>query len=172
MAIGFAVGSLCMIDRAVDAQDATWKIGVVNRKLAYDSYKKQVEETDRLEKKVETRQAGLDKMAEDIRKAREEFEQNADSMSSEDQDRARQRISADFAAYQAELKKIQTEIDGEHALLIKHFRQDIDAAVTKVGEQGNFHLILESDPKIQSVLYFSTSIDITPQVIALLNSGN
>jgi Skp family chaperone for outer membrane proteins len=82
----------------------------------------------------------------------------------------RDKIESDFRKYQTEFKRLQGEIDSKSRKFFARMMEDIDAAVKEIGVSENYHLIFEADPKSPTtVLYYSTTIDITSEVITRLN---
>jgi Skp family chaperone for outer membrane proteins len=157
---------------AQDDSVENWRIAVVDRKEVFDNYAKQKDETAKLKAEVEKMQADLDKMSDKIQAAKDAYEADKEGMTEEQRDEAKKKIQQDFAEYQAQLKSMQAKVDSENALLIKNLKKDIDTAIAKYGEEKDYHLILEADPRSPtSVLYYKAAIDVTGDVVQRLNSG-
>lgn len=150
-----------------------YRIGVVNRKKAFDDYEKQQAAWAKLEKERETKQAVVDKQSDAIIAAQKKLAEDK-TMSQTDKETVALKIQEDTLDYQNAFQKLQNEINVRANRFFADMMKEVDASVQAVGSAGNYHLIFEADPNPRSgsaVLYFSATIDITPQVIQHLNSG-
>ncbi len=158
---------------AAPIRPEAYRIAVVNRKKAFDDYKKQQTEWGALEKELEAKQAAADRQSDAINAAQKKFAEDK-SLTQEQKEAMALKIQEDMLDYQTAFKKLQNEIDVAAKKFFDTMMKDVDAAIQTIGNEGNYHLIFESDPNPQArsaVLYFSATIDITPQVVALLNGG-
>jgi len=150
-----------------------YKIGVVNRKQAFDNYERQKQEFTALEAEVKEKQTEIDKLSELIKGEQKQYDdaKASGTMTPEQLTELEEKVKSDFRKYRADYDRLQKDIDSKHMSLIKRMKQDIDSAVAEIGNAENFHLILEGDPNSpQGTLYYASSIDITPRVIERLNS--
>jgi Skp family chaperone for outer membrane proteins len=153
---------------AASAQ-APYKIAVVNRKEAFDAYERQKTEWQRLEDEKNKRQADIDALSKKIEEDKKRYEAGT-GMTQEQKDQLKEQIEADFRKYQNQFRDAQSEIDSKSRKFFAQMMEEIDQAIQEIGAQENYHLIMECDRKAAtSVIYFSTTIDITPKVIAHLN---
>ncbi|MBX7259189.1 MAG: OmpH family outer membrane protein [Candidatus Hydrogenedentes bacterium] len=150
--------------------DGQFKIGVVNRKMVFDSYKKREQGLADLEAQKNKLQVEIDALSKSIEAKKKKYEDEKDKMTDDERTKLKDEITREFGEYQAQFKLKQDDIDRQSQRFLSGIMQDIDNAVNQIGSQQNYHLILEADPKSPtSVIYFSTTLDITSQVIALLN---
>lgn len=147
-----------------------FKIGVVNLKVAFDAYDKQKNQYQDLEVQRDTKQKEIDKLSERITAARERYDAEKDTMSDSVRDALEESIEADFGLYKAEFKRLQEDIDRREKKLLEVIFEDIHQAIAEVGARGNYHLVFEGGESGRSgVLYFSTPLNMTQQVIDYLN---
>ena len=85
--VGLLVGLAAPFAWAQDGAGGGYKIGVVDRKQAFDSYEKQQREFAALETELQSAQSQIDALSERIEKARNEYQANRDSWN--DEERAR-----------------------------------------------------------------------------------
>lgn len=162
--------------RAVNAapiRPDAYRIAVVNRKKVFDEYNKQKESWGKLEKEREQKQAKVDKLADAINKERKTLTEDK-TISQTDKETRALKLQEDTLDYENAFRKLQNEINVQADKFFSRMMKDVDAAVQAVGSEGNYHLIFEADPNPRSggaVLYFSATIDITPQVVQHLNGG-
>lgn len=159
-----------MLAAPVMAQEAkSYKIGVVNRKKVFDEYDKQIEGLKKLQAERDKLQVDMDALSDSITKKQENL-RDAKNLSDEERARLTDEIQSEFREYEAEFRKRQGEMDQSSKRFMEDIMKDIRAAVTAIGQEGGYDLILEADPlATSSVLYHSTSIDLTSQVILRLN---
>ncbi len=158
---------------SVQSANSQYKIGVVDRKQVFDDYNKQKEEWKALEAEKKDLQAEIDKLSDSITADKKRLEEGT-GMTEEQKTELRDKIESDFRMYQTEFKRLQGEIDSKSRKFFLRMMEDIDAAIKEIGANENYHLILEGDPKVPnpSVLYYSSTIDITSKVVERLNRGS
>jgi Skp family chaperone for outer membrane proteins len=155
---------------AAKASAGQFKIAVVDRKVVFDSYDKQKREWEALELEKKTLQDQIDKLSNTITADKEKLENASSNLSDQQKQDLRDKIESDFRKYQTEFKRLQGEIDSKSRKFFARMMEDIDAAVKEIGVSENYHQIFEADPKSPTtVLYYSTTIDITSEVITRLN---
>ncbi|MCC6697467.1 MAG: OmpH family outer membrane protein [Candidatus Hydrogenedentes bacterium] len=160
-------------EKAAAAQAAPaggqYKIAVVNRKQVFDNYDRQKREWDALEAEKKQLQTKIDALSDSITADKKKLEEGT-GMTDEQKTTLRDKIESDYRMYQAEFKRLQGEIDSKSRKFFGTMMEDIDKAINAIGVAENYHLIFEADPKSPtSVLYFSTTIDITTKVTDKLN---
>lgn len=158
---------------AAPIRPEAYRIAVVNRKQAFDEYNKQKQSWAKLEKEREAKQAVVDKQSDAIIANQKKLVEDK-AMSQADKEALAIKIQEDTLDYQNAFQKLQNEINLEADKFFASIMTEVDAAVQAVGSAGNYHLVFEADSNPRSggaVLYFSATIDITPQVIQQLNGG-
>jgi len=154
------------------AQDSPggYKIGVVDVQQVMTNYNKRDTKYRQLEQEVNRLQTDIDNISQRIEANRARFESGRTTMSEDELFNLKQQIDRDMTEYRAELEKRQREIDRQEELVLREVIEDVDAAIATVAKQGNYHLILNAKGGPRSgVLYHDTTIEITSQVLALLN---
>lgn len=154
-----------------DAQaDSTYKIGVVNVKQVFDTYERQKKEYSLLQSERDGKQAEIDKLSAQITAAKERYDRDREKMSDAEREQLEEQIESDYSKYKADFKRLQEDIDRQEKRLLEVVFEDIHVAIQELGARSDFHLILESgQPGRTSVLYHSTTMDITQQVTDHLN---
>ena len=155
---------------AASQSDGAYKIGVVNVKQVFDSYERQKKEYAKLQTERDTKQAEIDKLSEKITAAKERYDKNRSSMSDSEREQLEEQIETDYSQYKADFKRLQEDIDRQEKRLLETVFEDIHKAIQEVGARADFHLVLEAgQPGRTSVLYHSTTLDVTQQVTDHLN---
>lgn len=151
--------------------DGQYKIAVADLKVLLKDYSKRKEMYDELQAEVDRRQKEIDALSEKIQKAKDAFEASADTMGDQERLEKETGIESDYIKYQGKMKEHQNYIDKQEEQVLRTVVADIQAAIERVGQQENYHLILNSAKGPQgSVLYHSATIDITSKVLASLEA--
>lgn len=157
------------------AQDAAgYKIGVVDLQEVLANYNKRKAKYDELQREVEARQGKIDVLSKEIEadKARHETMRKSDSPNADSLRELETQIQKKFAQYKADMEILQREIDQMEEKVLREVVGDVDAALDNIGKTENYHLILNARKGPSgSVVYHSTTIDITGKVLATLNGG-
>ncbi|MBX3178754.1 MAG: OmpH family outer membrane protein [Candidatus Hydrogenedentes bacterium] len=151
-------------------EGGNYKIGVVDMQEVLAKYEKRKSKYQDLQKQVDALQSGIDKMSDRIKAARDDYEKKKGQLSADQLLDLETKIRADYADYQSELTKSQQQIDSMEAKVLKEVVKDVQDAIEAVANTGNYHLVLnkEGGPR-SAVLFASTTIDITSQVLQHLN---
>ncbi len=157
------------------AQDTGgYKIGVVDLQEVLANYNKRKAKYDELQREVEARQGKIDVLSKEIEadKARHETMRKSDSPNADSLRELETQIQKKFAQYKADMEILQREIDQMEEKVLREVVGDVDAALDNIGKTENYHLILNARKGPSgSVVYHSTTIDITGKVLATLNGG-
>jgi Skp family chaperone for outer membrane proteins len=159
-----------LLSTPASAQDSSYKIAVVDLNTVLKDYEKRQSKYKDLQDKVDALQSGIDKMSKEITAAKEDYEAKRASLSDEEAFKLETKIRNDYATYQSKLQNNQREIDGMEELVLKEVLKDIQTAIEKVADGGNYHLVLNNSKGPRgAVLFAAAGIDITSQILAELN---
>jgi outer membrane protein len=152
------------------AEGSDYKVGVVDVKRVFDNYERQKKEYALLQDERDKKQAEIDKLSDKITEQKDRYDKERDSMSDSEREALEEQIESDYTKYKADFKRLQEDIDRREKKLLETIFEDIHLAVQEVGARGDYHLILEvGQPGRTAVLYHSTTLDSTQQVIDHLN---
>lgn len=149
---------------AAEKSAGGYKIGVVDRKAVFDEYQKKINEWAALEKKKKGIEDQLNAKFDALKKDREAFQQAADSMTETQRSQKESELNKRLLDLQTEARLKQDEVTKDGERIIKAVTGEINAAIQKIGQDGGYHLILEADTAISSVVYFAEPLNITGQV--------
>jgi outer membrane protein len=153
------------------ASSSQYKIGVVDRKKVFDNHKVTQDALTELEKEKDKDQEEIDKLSAAVTEKKEAYEEDEPTLTDDAKEAREEEVQKLYREYLDRFKELEDDINRKHAKIIKKSREQIDEAVAKICSEENFHLIVEGDPKSgTSVLYYSTTIEITSKVIERLNS--
>ena len=152
------------------AQPSQYKIGVVDLKEVFDGYNKQKAMYQQLEAEKTQLQGEIDKLSAQITDAKERYDAQKDSMTEEARAQLEEQIEADFTDYQTKYKAHQSTISRKEERLLEELMKDIRQGVEEVGAEGNYHLVIEGGGPPSSLLYHSSTLNMTQRVIDHLNN--
>lgn len=163
----FSVGGL------VSAQDGAvpYKIAVVDRKEVFDSYAKRESQWTVLENERKAAEEDLNKRLDGLQQRKKEYETNRDKMTEDQRTTTENELNKQLRQLQADGEAKQNEINRRGERIIKDVTGEINKVIEGIGKAGNYHLILEADTAISSVVYFANNINITPEVVKQVNAG-
>jgi len=168
--------ALAMLSLPVSAQDAPggYKIGVVDMQKVMAEYDKREAKYKELEVKVKELQAPIDALSAKITQMKADYDKRAAEANADRVALAQLegQVRAEHATYEAKLRESQVQIDELERAVLTSVLDDIKAALKEIGEQQNYHLILNGrEGSGSAVVYHSTSIDLTSQLLAKLNGS-
>lgn len=155
------------------AKDAVpYRIGVVNMQRLMQEYDKRKAKYDELQTEVDELQKDVTTLKDKIEKAQEKLEKDGAKLTEEERFDLKNQLEDDITIYKTEFTQSQRLIDNKEERVMKEVLKDISATIEQLAEDGQFHLVLNSlSGPGGTVLYHSPTIDITSQVLAILNGG-
>jgi Skp family chaperone for outer membrane proteins len=149
-------------------QPSGFKIGVVDMDQVLKDYTKLKVEADTLQAERDKLQTELDAKTDALQKKMEVVKDAPEA----ERERQREEIETEIRNLRADMQRMQGELDSKGQKLSARTRQDIINAIQLIGANEDYHLILEGDADGRStVIYFTTTINITSKVVDKLNSG-
>lgn len=145
-----------------------YKIGVVDRKVVLDGYKKMKKEYEALEEEVKERQKPITALSDKINADKAKYAANEASMTPTEKDKLGAEIQADFREYELMLKTEQGHVDDQERRLMKRAFTEIDEAVAKIGARDGYYLILDGNTR-SGAIYYAPALDMSQKVVDELN---
>lgn len=185
MRLNMMMATVGLVAAVVSAGEV--KIAVVDGSRALKSYYKTELADTHIQQQLEDFSAERDKLLADHRKLKQEFE----SLRAEAQNKALTDAARDRKSEQAEDKLTEVieyentirekaasrkkQIEGEGRRIHSELAKAVKSAVQACASKGGYGLVLESGGLLanglEPVLYANPAMDITDQVIQLLNAG-
>jgi len=138
------------------------KIAVISLSKAFDSYSKTKAVDEDLAKKAEKAKKETEKLAEKINKARDE----AQLLSKEAKDAKAEEINKMMRELQDYEREAGVELRRQRDDMVKDIFKEMNDAITKYGKEKGFDIIFDD----RVLLYANDSVDITADIINILNS--
>lgn len=159
---------------AQDAAGGAYKIGVVDFRQVLRDYKKRQDAYAKLEGEMKALQSRLDAAANEVEKMKKDYESSAKTLSDDARRDLEETIETKAADFKSQMQKDQRAIDRKEQEILQEIIGDIRGVIQEVGLSENYHLIFDANspnPPRGGVVFFSTTIDITPKILDRLNKA-
>lgn len=176
---------LGMMPFLASAQDM--KFGVVDMERLFKDYYKTKIANANLKKQAETFKQYADKLGESQLQLHQEFKALRDASQNiafSETQRESKRLAAQDKYRQLKAKEVEleqynrekrVELRDEEAKMRKNILTEIRKTIAKFAKKNSFTIVVDSSGKtlnnISAVIYFKTEIDITEQILAIINEG-
>ncbi len=145
------------------------KIGVVDLQRAINETEDGRKSKDKLKKLFESRQTGLDKKQENLKKLKEEIEKQQSLWTPE----VRQQKFESYQKQLADLQQIyvdyQRELAEKEGELTKTIVERMEKILRRIGQTDGYTLIMERSEA--GIIYVPSNLDLTDVVIQRYNAG-
>lgn len=163
-------GACTVSAQETGAGSSSYKIGIVDLQLIADSYDAHSGEVAALKVEVDKQNAELEKEDAALKEELAAYAGRKDGLSEDERDEEEAVLERKALAFDTKLREANAELDRKKRRLKDALIKDIVEAVTKIGEEENYHLILEADAETRTgVLFYAQAINITPRIIETLN---
>ncbi len=144
------------------------KIGVVDIEKVYQAYKKAKKTRKLLEAERKKKQKELEKKQKELNKLKDEYKKKRGSLSSSERASYEKKISQKEKELNEFFQKTNVYLMGKAKMLIGKRADEIENAIKEYGKKHGFTVILDK----KTLPYFSNSVDVTNDVIKMLNKGD
>ena len=167
----FTLTATPYVAHAQESANTQFKIGVVNIRDVFDNYAKQKKLFEELEAERNELQKPIDALSVTIEADKKRYDSESKTMEESARIALKEKVETDYSEYQIKVKQSQEKIDRHKKSIITEIIGDIQRSVEEVGAQENYHLIFDGTKNTtNSLLYFSTTLNMTQKVIDHLNA--
>jgi outer membrane protein len=144
------------------------KVGIIDIQRAIIQTKDGQKAAADLNTKVEPKRKEVDAKQAELKQMEQQYRTGANTMS----DEAKQKLMRDIDQHRKQLQRqtddAQAELEAEQQRILQDLGQKVMAVVTRYANEHGFALVLDvSNAANTPVLYASSSIDITADIVAL-----
>jgi outer membrane protein len=144
------------------------KVGIIDIQRAIIQTKDGQKAAADLNTKVEPKRKEVDSKQAELKQMEQQYRTGANTMS----DEAKQKLMRDIDQHRKQLQRqtddAQAELEAEQQRILQDLGQKVMAVVTRYANEHGFALVLDvSNAANTPVLYASSSIDITADIVAL-----
>lgn len=143
------------------------KIGVIQIQAALASTKEGQKAAAELETKLAPRKKELEGKQAEIKDLQERLQRGGNTLSDSAKEDLTRSIDAKTKSYNREIEDAQAEVQEEQQKVVNALGQKMMAVVDKYAQQNGFAVILDVSNQNTPVLYASTAVDITKDIIDL-----
>ncbi len=144
-----------------------FKIGVVDvQKVVFESKRGQKAKAE-WEKEYQEKKKKIDKLAKEIEKMREELKKNAAVLSEKAKKQKEEELRKKMMEYQFARQEAMRYLQKRNAELVDAILKDVMAKVKDYAKKNGYTMIIDVSGR---VVYHDNSIDLTKQVIKLLDA--
>lgn len=168
--IMFTVLFFAFTGQALRAEE-TIKIGYVNAIKIFDSTKMGKKSKAALEDYISARQKLVNQEEEELKKIEEDLTKQGALLTPDAKREKETQLQKKLAQYQKKAVDLNKEIQDKKSEIIKDFNHNMEEAVKKIAEKEGYKLVLDHNPDIGTIVYASSSMDITAKTIEELDKS-
>lgn len=143
------------------------KIGIINVGVALQSTKDGQKAGAALETKYKPRQDALAKRQSEIQAWSEQLRKGAATMSEAAQKELKDKIDAATKNLNRDIEDFQAETAGDQEKISQELGEKLMQIVVKYGTDNGFAAILNVSEQNSNVLWFSSAVEVTPEIVRL-----
>ncbi len=143
------------------------KVGYVDMDRVFDEYTETQKASQELNKEINARRKEITKLENEITSLREELTTQEALLSKEERLKRAQEINQKILDLQKYVRDVEIDLARKEETMTKKLITEILSVIKKVGEKEGYTLILRKD----SLLYGGEGMDLTDEVIKVLNKG-
>jgi outer membrane protein len=166
-----AVALLCLAFGAY-AQQAPAKVGVISVQGAIVGTKDGQKASQELDAKFSPKKKEFDTRQSEIAQMQDQYNKGGSVMSEDKRNQLARDIDEKKKRLERDMQDAQEELQGEQQRLLQSLGQRMMAVIEKYAKDNNFTMILDVSSPNTPVLYASSGIDITQDIISLYDKSS
>lgn len=165
LSLALAVCAFLLMPLAVHGQDAApTRIGFVNAERLFSEAEASKAAQNKLKQEFSGRERQLLTQANTLKKAIDQFEQDAPKMPEDQRNAKQQQLMAQDADFQRKRQEFQEDLNNRKNDELQRFIQKANRVIEQTAKQEKYDVI------IQEAAYINNRIDITDKVLRTLNA--
>lgn len=171
--LSVAAGLACLAVASF-AQQAAPKVGVVNMQGVIAGTKDGQKASQELETKFNPKKKEFDTRQSEIAQLQDQYNKGGSVMSEDKRSQLARDIDEKKKRLERDMQDANEEVQAEQQRLLTGLGERVMAVITKYAKDNGFTLILDDNNPNTPILYASSGIDITQDIVALYdkNSAN
>jgi outer membrane protein len=163
----FVVGVLLFLLNGSPKAEEVVRIAYVDMDRVFGEYVETQKASQELNKEITARRQEITKLENEINTLKEELSTQEILLSKEEKLKRTQEINQKILDLQKYVRDVDIDLSRKEESMTKKLITEILSAVKKVGEKEEYTLVLRKD----SLLYSKEDMDLTDEVIKVLNKG-
>jgi outer membrane protein len=160
------VGGVSSVSFAQAADNANFKVAIVNVQKVLQQSPRVVQLSKKLEAEFKPRQAKIDDGQKALQDELDNFKKEAPTMAQKDRDAMQKKIAGDRADLVKQVVAYQQDLQKEQTKIMQGVLTDLNNIVSNIAKAQSYSLVLDS----QAVIYSATGNDITADVAKQFDS--
>lgn len=163
---------LLSIAFAAPAQQTPAKVGIISMQGALAGTKDGQKALQQLDGKFAPKKKEFDTRQSEIAQLQDQYNKGGNLMSDEKRNQLARDIDEKKKRLQRDMQDAEEELQGEQQRLVQGLAQRLMAVVEKYAKDNGYSMILDDSSPSTPVLWASTGIDITQDIIALYDKSS
>jgi outer membrane protein len=172
MMIALAAGAAVVASAQAPAGQAPYKVGVIQIQQAMVSTKDGQKAVAELNGRMAPRQKELEKKQSDIKELQDRLQKGGDKLAETARLDLQRSIDAKTKVFNRDMEDAQAEMDTEQRKVLDDLTQKMQVVIDKYAVANGFAVIMDVSNPNTPVLYASTAVDITKEIIDLYDKTN
>ena len=148
------------------------KVGVIQIQAAIISTKDGQKATQEFQSKLEPRKKELDRKAGEIRELQDKLQRGGNAMAESAKTDLTRTIDAKTKSYNRDMEDAQAEAQAEERKMLEELSGKMQVVIEKYAQANAFTVLLDVSNQNTNVIWISTAIDVTKDVIDLYDKMN
>ncbi len=157
---------------AAYAQQTTTKVGIISVQNAIVGTKDGQKASAELDSKVAPKKKEFDARQSEIAQLQDQYNKGGNLMSEDARNQLARQIDEKKKRLERDVQDAQEEMQAEQQRLLQGLSQRVMAVVEKYAKDNGFSVILDDSNPNTPVIWASTAIDITQDIIALYDKNS
>ena len=167
-----ATAVLFSVAMAASAQQAPAKVGIISMQGALAGTKDGQKALQQLDSKFAPKKKEFDSRQNEIAQMQDQYNKSGNLMSEEKRNQLARDIDEKKKRLQRDMQDAEEELQSEQQRLVQGLAQRVMAVVEKYAKDNGYSMILDDSSPSTPVLWASTGIDITQDIIALYDKSS
>lgn len=167
-----AVAALLCASMGVTAQQPTPKVGIISMQGALAGTKDGQKALQQLDGKFAPKKKEFDSRQTEITQLQDQYNKSGNLMSDDKRNELARDIDEKKRRLQRDMQDAEEELQTEQQRLVQGLAQRLMAVVEKYAKDNGYSMILDDSSPSTPILWASTGIDITQDIIALYDKSS
>jgi outer membrane protein len=170
--LGLIAGATCCICAVVSAQPPTYKLGAINMQEAIAGTKDGQKAAQQLDAKAQPKQKEFDQRQTELAQLQDQFNKGGSVLSEDKRNQLLRDIDQKKKALERDISDAKEELTAAQQDALQGLGQRMMALIEKYAKDNGYSLILDFSNPSTPVLYASSAIDLTQDIIGLYDKAN
>lgn len=148
------------------------KVGVIQVQAALTGTKDGQKAVAEFQSKMAPKQKEMERKRSEIQELQDKLSKGGSAMAQNAKDDLARTIDAKTKSYNRDMEDVQAELQGEERKMLEELSGKMQAVIEKYAQANAFTLLLDVSNQNTNVIWISTAIDVTKDVVDLYDKMN